>query len=62
VVLLSTHIVADVADLCPAMAIISGAVFVRQGAPGDLMNSLAGRIWMKTVEKGELATVRQTHQ
>jgi ABC-type multidrug transport system ATPase subunit len=55
VVLLSTHIVADVADLCPAMAIINDGRIVRQGAPGELMASLAGRIWMKSVEKGKRA-------
>jgi len=62
VVLLSTHIVADVADLCPAMAIISEGRIVLEGAPGELMSSLAGRIWMKTIEKGELAAVRQAHE
>src|ERR1700678_3953030 len=35
VVILSTHIVEDVADLCPAMAIISGGRIVRQGGPVD---------------------------
>ena len=62
VVLLSTHIVADVADLCPAMAIISDGRIVRQGAPSDLMASLAGRIWMKSVDKDELAEIRAHHQ
>jgi len=62
VVLLSTHIVADVADLCPTMAIISEGRIVREGAPAVLMSSLAGRIWMKTIDKGELAVVRQTHE
>jgi ABC-type multidrug transport system ATPase subunit len=62
VVLLSTHIVADVADLCPAMAIISEGRIVREGAPAALMASLAGRIWMKTIDKGELAAVRETHE
>ena len=55
VVMLSTHIVDDVADLCPAMAIICDGRIVRQGAPGELMASLAGRIWMKSVDKDELA-------
>jgi ABC-type multidrug transport system ATPase subunit len=62
VVLLSTHIVADVADLCPAMAIISDGRIVRQGAPGELMTALAGRIWMKSVDKDELVRVRATRQ
>ncbi|HEY5289279.1 MAG TPA: ABC transporter ATP-binding protein [Caulobacteraceae bacterium] len=62
VVLLSTHIVADVADLCPAMAIICEGRIVRQGAPAELTASLAGRIWMKSVDKDELAEVRAHSQ
>jgi len=62
VVLLSTHIVADVADLCPAMAIICDGRIVRQGAPVALIDSLKGRIWMKSVDKDELAAVRAAHQ
>lgn len=62
VVLLSTHIVADVADLCPAMAIICDGRIVRQGAPLALIDTLRGRIWMKSVDKDELAAVRAGHQ
>ncbi len=61
VVLLSTHIVADVADLCPAMAILSGGRIVREGAPVKLIAELAGRIWMKSVDKAELALVGQSY-
>ncbi len=61
-VLLSTHIVADVADLCPAMAIICDGRIVRHGAPAALMAGLDGRIWMKSVEKDELARVRASSQ
>ena len=62
VVLLSTHIVADVADLCPKMAILSEGRIVRDGAPAALIAELSGRIWMKSVEKAELAAVRVSHQ
>ena len=55
VVILSTHIVDDVADLCPAMAVISGGRIVRQGAPGELVRTLKGRIWRKTIAKTDLA-------
>lgn len=61
VVLLSTHIVADVADLCPKMAILSEGRIVRDGAPTALIAELSGRIWMKSVEKAELAAVRESH-
>ena len=55
VVILSTHIVEDVADLCPAMAIISGGRIVRQGAPAELVQSLKGRVWRKSIPKAALA-------
>lgn len=62
VVILSTHIVEDVADLCPAMAIIVDGRIVRQGAPADLMASLKGRIWMKTIDKDVLDAARAKYQ
>jgi ABC-2 type transport system ATP-binding protein len=58
VVILSTHIVEDVADLCPAMAIICDGRIVRQGAPSELLKGLAGRIWRKTIDKNQLAAYR----
>lgn len=62
VVILSTHIVEDVADLCPAMAIIVDGRIVRQGSPSALMAGLRGRIWMKTIDKSELEAAKQRHQ
>jgi ABC-type multidrug transport system ATPase subunit len=62
VVILSTHIVEDVADLCPAMAIIVDGRIVRQGAPGELMTALKGRIWMKTIDKAELDIARARYE
>jgi len=62
VVILSTHIVEDVADLCPAMAIIAGGRIVRQGEPVALMEELKGRIWTKTIDKSELEAFRAQHQ
>jgi ABC-2 type transport system ATP-binding protein len=62
VVILSTHIVEDVADLCPQMAIIAGGRIVRTGAPGELMKQLEGRIWTKTIGKDELAALREKYE
>jgi len=61
VVILSTHIVDDVSDLCPKMAIIAEGQIVGQGAPGDLTKALEGRIWKKTIDRHELATYRQNY-
>jgi ABC-type multidrug transport system ATPase subunit len=58
VVILSTHIVEDVADLCPAMAIISNGRIIRQGVPAELVLGLKGRIWKKTIAKAELEDYR----
>ncbi len=54
VVLLSTHIVSDVADLCPQVAIIAAGEIVSKGAPSDLMGELRGKVWQKTIEKTEI--------
>jgi len=62
VVILSTHIVEDVSDLCPRMAIISDGRIVREGAPAELLASLKGRIWTKTIDKSELEALRASHQ
>ena len=58
VVILSTHIVEDVADLCPAMAIIAGGRIVKTGAPETLMRELDGKIWTKTVAPAELDALK----
>jgi len=56
VVLLSTHIVSDVADLCPNMAIIAAGRIVSRGAPADLIADMADKVWQKTIEKNEIET------
>ncbi len=61
VVVLSTHIVADVADLCPRMAIIAGGRIVGEGAPATLMAQLDGRVWVKTVDKTAVEALRERH-
>ncbi|MGZ5443736.1 MAG: ABC transporter ATP-binding protein [Thermoanaerobaculia bacterium] len=60
VVLLSTHIVADVSDLCTRMAVLAGGRVLVQGKPAELIAQLDGRVWRKTVSKGELSRYRET--
>jgi ABC-2 type transport system ATP-binding protein len=62
VVILSTHIVEDVADLCPSMAIIADGRIVKTGAPLDLITALEGRVWRRTIDKLELEEYRRTHE
>ncbi|HEX7638366.1 MAG TPA: ABC transporter ATP-binding protein [Burkholderiaceae bacterium] len=59
VVLLSTHIVDDVADLCPRMAILVDGRIVSTGTPAALIEGLAGRIWTRTVDPAELPSLRR---
>ena len=54
VVILSTHIVADVRELCTQMAIIRGGEIIFEGAPEPAIANLEGRIWRKTVTKDTL--------
>jgi len=54
VVILSTHIVDDVAELCSAMAIMDGGEIVAQGVPADLIRTLEGKVWSKKIAPGAL--------
>lgn len=51
VVLLSTHIVEDVKDLCPEMAVMARGKVILQGKPAELTETLKGQVWRKTVSK-----------
>jgi ABC-type multidrug transport system ATPase subunit len=62
VVILSTHIVEDVADLCPRMAVLADGRIQLEGAPVDLMGALNGRVWRRTIDKAELDAYRARHE
>ncbi|MBL8914347.1 MAG: ABC transporter ATP-binding protein [Archangium sp.] len=57
VVLLSTHIVGDIADLCQRMAIMAQGRVVLTGNPLELMKQLEGKLWKRFVTVTELAEV-----
>jgi ABC-2 type transport system ATP-binding protein len=48
-VILSTHIVDDVRELCPRMAIIAAGELLLEGSPAEAMNALSGKVWSKVV-------------
>jgi ABC-2 type transport system ATP-binding protein len=54
VVILSTHIVEDVADLCPRMAIISQGHVLMTGEPHEAIVTMRGRVWSRLVPKAAL--------
>jgi ABC-2 type transport system ATP-binding protein len=60
VVILSTHIVEDVRELCPRMAIISQGRLLTEGSPAEAIASLEGKVWSKAVSGcEELEELRQ---
>ena len=62
VVILSTHIVEDVADLCPQMAIMDAGCIQLEGSPSALIDGLKGRVWRKAIDKSALEALRKSHQ
>ena len=52
-VILSTHIVADVRELCPRMAIIAAGELLLEGSPTQTLGALEGRIWTKVVHSDD---------
>jgi ABC-type multidrug transport system ATPase subunit len=61
VVILSTHIVDDVSDLCQNMAIIARGEVRRTGKPGEVIGDLGGKIWGKLTNRDELAALEERH-
>ena len=62
VVILSTHIVDDVADLCPLMTVLANGRVQLEGKPADLIAGTRGRIWAKTIDRSELEKFQQEHE
>jgi ABC-2 type transport system ATP-binding protein len=58
-VILSTHIVEDVTDLCPTMAIMNRGKVLLTGRPMDAIAALEHQIWRKQVNKTELKRYEQ---
>ena len=61
IVILSTHIVDDVRELCANMAIINQGRVLYTGRPQQAIDALHGRIWERTIEKAELARYEQDY-
>jgi ABC-type multidrug transport system ATPase subunit len=62
IVLLSTHIVSDVSDLCPSLAIMNKGRLLTSGTPKQLTDALAGRIWQAAVSRSEVVALRERHK
>jgi ABC-type multidrug transport system ATPase subunit len=62
VVILSTHIVEDVSDLCPRMAVLAGGRIQLEGAPLELIRATSGRIWMRVIDRAEIDHYRSEYR
>jgi ABC-2 type transport system ATP-binding protein len=61
VVILSTHLVDDVADLCPNLAIMGQGRILKTGQPQQLIDGLRGRLWSCLVPRAEAQQLRARH-
>jgi ABC-type multidrug transport system ATPase subunit len=61
VVILSTHIVEDVAELCSRMAIIDKGEILLEAEPAAAVAALRGRVWTRVVARAELSALEQQH-
>jgi ABC-2 type transport system ATP-binding protein len=61
VVLLSTHIVEDVSELCTRMAIIDRGEILLEAEPLVAIEEMRGRIWRSVIAKGALAELEREH-
>jgi ABC-2 type transport system ATP-binding protein len=61
VVILSTHIVDDVSELCSRMAIIDRGTILLEADPLGAIASLQGKIWRRVIDRADLQAVEKTH-
>lgn len=59
IVILSTHLVEDVRNLCTQMAIINKGKVLAYGSPASFVEELDGCIWSRTIDKAELPVYRE---
>ncbi len=59
IIILSTHIIEDVRDLCTDMAVMGQGKIVARGAPEDLIGRIKGKIWRKRVSKEDAKKLKE---
>ena len=59
IVILSTHLVEDVKNLCTQMAVMRKGRIIAQGKPVDFISGMAGKLWQKTIPKVQRAIYEQ---
>ncbi len=61
VIILSTHIVDDVRELCSRVAVMGRGRILKLGEPLQMMRELNGRLWTQVVDRGEVPAIRTRH-
>jgi ABC-type multidrug transport system ATPase subunit len=62
VVILSTHIVEDVSELCKRMAIINKGRILLEGEPLATIDALLGKVWKRVIDRSELEQIERDHR
>lgn len=62
IVILSTHLVEDVRNLCSEMAVMNKGQILRQGKPAELISELENRIWSRPIDQNELENYSSSHE
>jgi ABC-2 type transport system ATP-binding protein len=62
VVILSTHLVEDVSEICTRMAIINQGEILLETEPLGAISKLQGRVWRRVLDKGEITRTKQEHR
>jgi ABC-type multidrug transport system ATPase subunit len=62
IVILSTHIVDDVSEVCTSMAIIQKGRVMHVGSPQSALDEIRGRVWRTEIEKSELPEYERAHR
>jgi len=62
IVILSTHIVEDVRNLCSKMAIMNQGTVLLYGKPNQAIDDMKGKIWMKLIDKEQLTENKDAHK
>ncbi|MCK9330045.1 MAG: ABC transporter ATP-binding protein [Candidatus Cloacimonetes bacterium] len=60
IVILSTHIVEDVTELCNSMAIINQGQVIIESHPENVLSNLKGKIWKKVIDKNQIDEIEKT--
>jgi ABC-2 type transport system ATP-binding protein len=62
IIILSTHLVEDVKNLCTQMAVITNGSLIATGRPNDFIKALEGKLWRKTIVNKEKEAYESRYQ